>query len=395
MIKIITILGLSLALSFGSFAGSKNPMPQLLEGEYGIDTDNNDSSWSGNPDGDIDVKMSSSSSNHPIEFSINIPINPEGQSATLVLDVLDVDVDCKSYVDAGVKCEVDEVYVNDTKIGVLNGKNDEWARNRLSIPEDVLIQGDNRIEIRINTLEQRNEANWVAELNWAYITGLSIDPNKLKISRCWVAPQEVRPGDYVNFFAKVRGNPESVNVYNGDLKVLDITDPDGDGVYSGQFQAPTYWADSENQSWKSSWVWQASKEGQESVCPGFKLRQDTIQVTKTEGTPEVVSSWESDWTVVTLKQTDNQVKGFYKYDKNTALIEGVMRGSSLEGFYIYPTTTRSGDCPLRKFKNGNEATDWGTFQWTFSGDSFKGNWNICSNEIDTNKNEWTGTRIDY
>ena len=82
-------------------------------------------------------------------------------------------------------------------------------------------------------------------------------------------------------------------------------------------------------------------------------------------------------------------------DKNTALIEGVMRGSSLEGFYIYPTTTRSGDCPLRKFKNGNEATDWGTFQWTFSGDSFKGNWNICSNEIDTNKNEWTGTRIDY
>jgi len=103
-----------------------------------LDTDNNDSSWSGNPDGDIDVKMSSSSSNHPIEFSINIPINPEGQSATLVLDVLDVDVDCKSYVSAGVKCEVDEVYVNDTKIGVLNGKNDEWARNRLSIPEDVL-----------------------------------------------------------------------------------------------------------------------------------------------------------------------------------------------------------------------------------------------------------------
>jgi uncharacterized protein (DUF302 family) len=279
MKKLISLVVLTLLLSFGSFAGSsssKNPMPQLLDGEYGIDTDNNDSNWSGNPDGDMDVSMNSANSNHPIEFSINIPINPEGQSATLVLDIFDVDVDCKSYVSAGVKCEVDEVYVNDAKIGVLNGKNDEWARNRLSIPEDVLIQGDNRIEIRINTLEERIGADWVAELNWAYITGLSVDPNKLSISRCWVAPQEVRPGDYVNFFAKVRGNPESVNVYNGDLKVLDITDPDGDGVYSGQFQAPTYWADSDNQNWKSSWIWQASKEGQESVCPGFKLRQDVV-----------------------------------------------------------------------------------------------------------------------
>jgi len=177
--------------------------------------------------------------------------------------------------------------------------------------------------------------------------------------------------------------------------VLDITDPDGDGVYSGQFQAPTYWGDSDNQSWKSSWVWQATKEGQESVCPGFKLRQDTIQVSKSEDTSEIVSSWDSDWTIVNLKQKRNQVKGFYRYDKDTAFIEGIMRGSSLEGFYIYPTTTKSGDCPLRKFKNGSEATDWGTFQWTFSGDKFKGNWNNCSKKIDTSKNEWIGTRIDY
>jgi len=389
MKNIITILGLSLVLSFGSFAGSKNPMPQLLEGEYGIDTDNNDSSWSGNPDGDIDVEMSSSSSNHPIEFSINIPINPEGQSATLVLDVLDIDVDCKSYVNAGVQCEVDEVYVNDTKIGVLNGKNDEWARNRLSIPEDVLIQGDNRVEIRINTLEQRVEANWVAELNWAYITGLSIDPNKLKISRCWVAPQEVRPGDYVNFFAKVRGNPESVNVYNGDLKVLDITDPDGDGIYSGQFQAPTYWADSENQSWKSSWVWQATKEGQESVCPGFKLRQGTIQVAKAEDTSEVVSSWKSsEGTIMTIKQSGAKIRGVNRYNSGVVeYYEGTMKGSIFDGYWH---NNDSGKCS-EKFNT----TRWGRVKLTFSGDEFKGNWSRCSDEIDPSKNEWTGTRIDY
>jgi len=389
--KTISLI-LALLIGLGAIAGDKNSMPQLLEGEYGIDTDNNDNNWSGNSDGDIDTKIKGRNANHPIEFSIDIPVNPDNQNATLVLDVYDVDVDCKSY-SPKAKCEVDVVYVNGIKIGVLNGKDDEWSRNRLSIPENILKQGKNNIEIHVNTLKEYTEADWEMELNWAYITGLSTDPNKLSISKCWVAPQEVRPGDYVNFFAKVRGNPESVNVYNGDLKVLDITDPDGDGVYSGQFQAPTYWADSDNQNWKSSWAWQATKEGQESVCPGFKLRQDTTQVGKAEDTSAVISSWDSDWTIVTFKQDDNQVKGFYEHDKRKANIEGIMRGSSLEGFYFYPNET--GSCQSRKFKNESETTKWGTFQWTFSDDSFKGNWNSCSKEIDPSKNEWTGTRIDY
>jgi|LWDU01.1.fsa_nt_gi uncharacterized protein (DUF302 family) len=269
-----TLISLTvLILSFNSFSGSpssKNPMPILTEGEYGVDTDNNDNQWSGKADGDLDVYIDRNSSLQPIEFSIEIPVNPENQTATLVMDIWDVDAHCDSPKEG---CEVDEVFVNDIKVGVLNGKNDEWSKNRFMIPENVLKQGFNQIKIDINTLEVQN---WAVELNWAYITGLSIDPNKLSISRCWVAPQEVRPGEYVNFFAKVRGNPDSVNVYNGDLKVLDITDPDGDGVYSGQFQTPSYWADSDNQNWKSNWIWQASKEGQESVCPGFKLRQDVV-----------------------------------------------------------------------------------------------------------------------
>jgi len=273
MKTIVTILT-ALLMSLNSFAdnkGSGNPMPELLEGEYGVDVDNNDNNWSGKPDGDLDVYIDRTSSKAPIEFSIDIPVDPTNQAATLVMNIWDVDAHCDS---SSKGCEVDEVYVNNTKVGVLNGKNDEWSRNRFMIPENTLKQGSNNVEIKINTLKVES---WAVELNWAYITGLSVDPNKLSISRCWVAPQEVRPGDYVNFFAKVRGNPDSVNVYNGDLKVLDITDPDGDGVYSGQFQAPTYWADSQNQSWKSNWVWQASKENQESVCPGFKLKTNKIK----------------------------------------------------------------------------------------------------------------------
>jgi len=226
MKTIVTILT-ALLMSFNSFADSKssgNPMPELLEGEYGVDTDNNDNNWSGKPDGDLDVYIDRTSSKAPIEFSMDIPVDPTNQAATLVMNIWDVDAHCDSSLQG---CEVDEVYVNNVKVGVLNGKNDEWSRNRFMIPENTLKQGSNNVEIRINTLKVEN---WAVELNWAYITGLSVDPNKLSISRCWVAPKEVRPGDYVNFFAKVRGNPESVNVYNGDLRVLNITDPHGDGV---------------------------------------------------------------------------------------------------------------------------------------------------------------------
>ena len=38
--KTISLI-LALLIGLGAIAGDKNSMPQLLEGEYGIDTDNN------------------------------------------------------------------------------------------------------------------------------------------------------------------------------------------------------------------------------------------------------------------------------------------------------------------------------------------------------------------
>lgn len=56
--------------------------------------------------------------------------------------------------------------------------------------------------------------------------------------KCWVAPNTVAKGGTVTFFAEVPNGANSVKAYNGDLQIANMTDPDGDGVYTGNWKVP-------------------------------------------------------------------------------------------------------------------------------------------------------------
>jgi len=203
-------------------------MPKLKKGEYGTNVDNEDNAGTHNPDGDMDTYLFNSDSNTPIEFNITVPATEIGKPATLRMDVYDVDADSG---------EVDKVYVNGTEIGVLNGHNGEWGVNIFAVPAGVLVAGRNLVKIDIDTANPGNPT-WAVTVDWGIIKTDGVAA--MDITRAWVAPVRQNAGNYVNFFAEVNAKMDAVTVTISGNKI-ELTDPDGDKVWSGQWQIPSNW----------------------------------------------------------------------------------------------------------------------------------------------------------
>lgn len=200
-------------------------MPVLKRGEYGTDIDNENNANTHTPDGDMDAYLFNTAANAPIEYNIVLPAGSAGKAATLRMDVFDVDAA------AG---EADIVYVNGVRVGVLNGSDSAWGVNIFAIPPGVLVDGRNLVRIDIDT-RNPGRAIWAVMVDWGIISlPTSTTPG---ITRCWVTPARQTRGDYVNFFAETTGSLDTVSVTVAG-RTLPLTDPDRDGVWSGQWQIP-------------------------------------------------------------------------------------------------------------------------------------------------------------
>lgn len=209
--------------------GGPRAMPALGSGEYGTDVDNENNAKTGTPDGDMDVYLFRNNTKAPIEFNIILPSSAAGKSGTLRLDVYDVDATCST-----PPCEVDKVYLNGTQIGVLNGQNNASGVNIFNIPPGLLKAGKNLVKVDIDTLN----AGWAVEIDWGIIKLAGTTSTTLDITRAWVAPVRQKAGNFVNFFAELSGKVDKVEVVINN-QTIQLTDPDGDRTWSGQWKIPT------------------------------------------------------------------------------------------------------------------------------------------------------------
>lgn len=201
-------------------------MPALGPGEYGTDVDNENNANTHVADGDMDTYLYNTSSVSPIEFNIALPVGSVGKPGTLRLDVYDVDASSG---------EVDVVYLNGVKVGVLNGKSDTWGVNIFAIPPGVLRNGRNLVKVAIDT-KNPNGGVWAVEINWGIIK-IGSTVARPEIARCWIAPVQQSAGNYVNFFAELGDKVDSVRVSVAG-RTLGLTDPDGDKVWSASWRIP-------------------------------------------------------------------------------------------------------------------------------------------------------------
>jgi len=199
----------------------KRVMPPLGYGEFGTDTDNENNAGTGTPDGDMDVYIFGGDSNEPVEFNINIPVaNPGRYLATLRMDVYDIDT----------PDEVDKVYVNGTFLGTLNGADSTWGVNVFNIPFNVLRTGNNLVKIEVDV----NRGGWATTIDYAIIQLQSV----LAITRAWIAPVSVKAGTPINVFAEITGTATRAGVFYGNDLLFLLSDPDGDGTWSGSMEIP-------------------------------------------------------------------------------------------------------------------------------------------------------------
>ncbi len=96
-------------------------------------TDNENSSFSGTPDGDLDEKLYIE--NNPIEFSIITTGTPSKQ-VKLAINAYDVDA-----------AEDVKVSFNGSTIGKLRGRSGEWIVSILDVPLNLWVEGKNKIII--------------------------------------------------------------------------------------------------------------------------------------------------------------------------------------------------------------------------------------------------------
>jgi hypothetical protein len=180
----------------------------------------------------MDVYLFNDAPNHPVEFDIIIPAaaNPATKAATLRMDVYDIDL----------PDEVDEVYVNGKKVGTLTGADGIWGVNYFDIPIGTLRAGRNRIKVVIDI----NNGGWATNIDWGIIKLSS----QVTITQGWITPVRQKKGMFINLFATVSGKPAAVQGFNGTTKICDMSDPDGNGTWSCQYQIPTGWPT----GWKSN-----------------------------------------------------------------------------------------------------------------------------------------------
>lgn len=249
--KILSIAGMVGLLAFGAAEASgpnyasdreiagPNAMP-TGPGIYGTQVDNENNAGTHVSDGDMGgvnapcVYNLIYNANTPIEFNITLPAGTTGLPGTLNMNVYDVDVNTI----AG-NPEVDEVYVNNVKVGTLTGANNIWGVNYFTIPNGVLKAGLNKVQVKVDTFNYKKTppaASWCVAVEWGTLRVTAV--TNPTIIRAWVGPVIQTKGQYVNFFAEASGLFNKVSVFSGNVKLVDLLDADGDRTWSAQWKIP-------------------------------------------------------------------------------------------------------------------------------------------------------------
>jgi uncharacterized repeat protein (TIGR02543 family) len=133
---------------------------QAAPGTYFTTDDNEDNAHTGVADGDMDVDIWNYYAEHPIEFNINVPAGGLPTSnAYLTIRAYDVDEE---------QGQKDEVFLNGTSLGFLSGTNGTWNTTPLAIPAGVLVEGNNLVQINVDTLHP-TVPTWLVKIDWGQI----------------------------------------------------------------------------------------------------------------------------------------------------------------------------------------------------------------------------------
>jgi hypothetical protein len=136
---------------------------------YLTNTDNENNSHTGAPDDDMypnnDTCIFRDNPVEPIEFNIVVPSLPSFTQAQLGLyawDVDEQDPDCP---------ERDAVYFNGHLAGYLTGANDVWSTSVFSLDPAWVQQGDNLVQVEIDTLNCNYEDHprWCTKVDWGQL----------------------------------------------------------------------------------------------------------------------------------------------------------------------------------------------------------------------------------
>ena len=163
-------------------APALTPHPQTLM----VTTDNENNSYTGKADGDIDVSMGSSDKKHPIELAFTLDELPT-QSAYLAVKAYDVDED---YGETDYVYLNDDIYLpmnqtnqfnknyNNETLGYLSGTNNTWNTTVLEIPLEKLKKGKNVISVTVAP------STWIVRIDWMQLVldGGAADSNIEKFS---------------------------------------------------------------------------------------------------------------------------------------------------------------------------------------------------------------------
>jgi hypothetical protein len=135
------------AFSTGAFA----------QATYYTNTDNENNAHTHVADNDMETTFGNTSPEHPIEFNVNVATLPQS-SANITMRAYDVDEE---------QGETDDVYINGHYLGRLTGANNVWSVTSFSIDPAWLVQGDNLVEVQVDT--SGDVTQWVVAIDWAQL----------------------------------------------------------------------------------------------------------------------------------------------------------------------------------------------------------------------------------
>lgn len=131
---------------------------------YVLEADNENNAGTGTADGDFGLSATSCIYNddplHPIEFNIFVTGALPTTSAVLFLEMFDVDF---------ASGERDEVYVNNTLVGVATGANGQWSSPSFTIPSGVLVAGKNTVRVQVDVLNPPPNSDWCTTIRRAQL----------------------------------------------------------------------------------------------------------------------------------------------------------------------------------------------------------------------------------
>jgi hypothetical protein len=116
---------------------------------------------------------------------------------------------------------------------------------------------------------------YAGELGWSADPFYPTDVTGNCPMKCWISPESAKVGDYISIQVEIPAPaaPTVVRAYNGDVPIASMSDPDGDGIYSGTWRVPA----SPSLGWKTQFSVMAKEGSIVRWCPGFKLIPSVIE----------------------------------------------------------------------------------------------------------------------